>query len=220
MIVQQKPLSLFWDNDGVLVETEELYYEATYETLKGFGISFDFEMYRQFFLVQNSGMTSVLEKLGLDIAMVAKLRQKRDAHYTQLLNEKLKPSAVVEQVLRSCSKHFHMAIVTSSRREHFEVIHSRTGFLKFFEFVITEGDYQHSKPHPEPYLNALARSGRKAHECLAIEDSERGLQAAKAAGLSCWVIPSALTIGGDFHLADRVLSSIEEVPKLLLEITA
>jgi beta-phosphoglucomutase-like phosphatase (HAD superfamily) len=44
-----------------------------------------------------------------------------------------------------------------------------------------------------------------------IEDSERGLRAAKAAGIACWVIPTALTRRGDFRAADRVLGSVGDV---------
>ena len=59
----------------------------------------------------------------------------------------------------------------------------------------TQGDYARSKPEPDPYLRAVARLGVAPERCLVIEDSERGLRAAKAAGLACWVIPSGLTAG-------------------------
>ena len=49
-----------------------------------------------------------------------------------------------------------------------------------------------------------------------IEDSERGLAAAKAAGLACWVIPSALTRGLDFARADLVLDDLPAAAALLL----
>ena len=49
-----------------------------------------------------------------------------------------------------------------------------------------------------------------------IEDSERGLRAAKAAGLRCWVIPSALTAGGRFDAADAVLDDLAAAAARLL----
>ncbi len=108
-----------------------------------------------------------------------------------------------------------MGVVTSSRRDHFDLIHARSGLRRFFDFVVTGDDVAHTKPNPEPYLKALEVSGRKAGECVAIEDSERGLAAAKAAGLECWVVPHALTRNGDFRSADRVLASLAEVVALL-----
>ena len=50
-----------------------------------------------------------------------------------------------------------------------------------------------------------------------IEDSERGLRAAKAAGLACWVIPSELTLGGRFEAADAVLADLAAAAARLLE---
>ena len=109
-----------------------------------------------------------------------------------------------------------MGIVTSSRKDHFEIIHDRSGLLTYFDFVVASGDFSNSKPHPEPYLIGIERCGYPAHECLAIEDSERGVLAAKRAGVTCWAIPSAMTKDGDFSKADRVLESIEDVPPLLI----
>ena len=111
-----------------------------------------------------------------------------------------------------------MAIVTSSHRAHFEAIHRSTGLPQFFEFVLAREDYGLSKPDPEPYLSAVARLGLSAGECLVIEDSERGLRAAKAAGLTCWVIPSALTASSNFAAADRRFDSLAELRNVLLNV--
>ena len=55
------------------------------------------------------------------------------------------------------------------------------------------------------------RIGRPADECLVIEDSPRGLAAARAAGLRCIVLRSPLTHGHDFAGADRVVDSVAEL---------
>jgi beta-phosphoglucomutase-like phosphatase (HAD superfamily) len=57
--------------------------------------------------------------------------------------------------------------------------------------------------------------GLRSEDCLVVEDSERGLRAAKAAGLACWVIPSGFTRGCAFDGADRVLASAAELESLL-----
>ena len=83
--------------------------------------------------------------------------------------------------------------------------------LPYFQFALTSGDYKNSKPHPEPYLKALERSGCRREECLVIEDSERGLIAAREAGLRCIVVPSELTRGRNFDGAYKVLESLTEL---------
>lgn len=113
--------------------------------------------------------------------------------------------------------HFVMGIVTSSRREHFDTMHRRTGLLEFFDFAITHEDYARSKPAPDPYLAGVAHSGFPAGRCLAIEDAPRGLIAARAAALDCWVIPTEFTRRATFSGARRVLERISDVSALLLD---
>ncbi len=109
-----------------------------------------------------------------------------------------------------------MGMVTSSEPDHFALIHQTTGLLPYFQFVLTARDYTHSKPHPEPYLLAVERSWYCKEECLVIEDSERGLMAATAAGLRCIVVPSAFTRGSNFAGAHKVLGSLTSLLEELL----
>jgi HAD superfamily hydrolase (TIGR01509 family) len=112
-----------------------------------------------------------------------------------------------------------MGIVTSSRPEHFEIIHQSTGLLQYFDFVVTSLEFTHYKPHPEPYLVGLERIGHTKDECIVIEDSPRGLMAASAAGIRCLVIPNGLAAKEDFSGATMVLNAVTDVtPELLRSI--
>jgi HAD superfamily hydrolase (TIGR01509 family) len=203
--------AIFWDNDGVLVDTEHLYFEATRRVLAKAGVALTEALFHDLFLVQDRGAWHLAEAAGVAPEGLARLRAERDALYAALLDRDGLAIPGVEPALSRLRPRFRMAVVTSSHRDHFEAIHRRTGLLRFFDFALTREHYVRSKPSPEPYLAALARTGLPPAECLAIEDSERGLRAAKAAGLACWVIPTALTRRGDFRAADRVLETVEEV---------
>jgi beta-phosphoglucomutase-like phosphatase (HAD superfamily) len=72
-----------------------------------------------------------------------------------------------------------------------------------------------SKPDPEPYLLALSRFGVHAHECLVVEDSQRGLRAAIAAGIDCAVVYNAFTASHNFTGAAHLLRSIDELPGII-----
>ena len=103
---------------------------------------------------------------------------------------------------------YKMGLVTSCRRNHLEVIHKNTELLKYFDFIITSDECKITKPDPAPYLLAVEKSGFKKEECIAIEDSERGLLAASAAGLKCIIIPTGLTQDGNFNNAFVILKNI------------
>lgn len=195
--------AILFDNDGVLVDTERLYFQA------------NIEMYREFNLLQSGGAWHLAEQGGLDPASFPAMRAWRNERYAGLLGseEILIPGA--REAVIALGRDHRIGIVTSSRRDHFEIIHERTGLMPHFDFVVAQGDYERSKPAPDPYLAGIERSGKPAGECLAIEDSARGLASAKAAGLSCWVIPSGMTDGQDFAAADRRLDNLGELVTLL-----
>ena len=207
--------AVFWDNDGVLVDTEPLYYQATRETLAAVGIELTPEQYYQFFLVQNCGAFHLAQAKGLSDAAIDALRDARNARYNDLLKTSPVAIAGVEAVLQRMKGKFVMGIVTSSHRDHFDTTHQHTTLVQYVDFVLTSEDYATTKPDPAPYLAAIQKSGCRPEACLVVEDSERGLIAATRAGLKCVVIPRDLTRNGDFRAAYRVLDDISQIPTLL-----
>ncbi len=207
--------AILWDNDGVLVDTEHLYFLATQDTLATRGIAIDETQYLELFLQQSRGILHFAHEHGWSEEELTRVRRERSALYSALLREHSHVIDGAEEVLAALHGRYTMGIVTSSQREHFDIIHARSGLLKYIDFVLTSGDYENPKPHPEPYLKAVERAGVASNECIVIEDSERGLTAATAAGLKCVIVPSRLTAGRPFTAAYKVLSNIREVLELL-----
>lgn len=207
--------AIFWDNDGVLVDTEHLYFEATRDVLATVDIPLTADDYRDLFLVQGKGAWHLVEARGVPPAEVAALRQRRNARYAQLIAEAPRVLPGVREVVSALHGRYRMGIVTSSRRDHFEIIHRETRLLEYFDFVVTADDCARTKPCPDPYVRALEVSGMSVDSCLAVEDSERGLEAATGAGIRCVVVPSRLTQPQTFEGALRRLDRIGELPGLL-----
>jgi HAD superfamily hydrolase (TIGR01509 family) len=207
--------AILWDNDGVLVDTEHLYFEATRHVLNSVGIPLTEEQYIELFLVQNRGAWHLAEQQGATQNQIERLRDERNALYAQWLSRAPRLVDGITDVLDMLRGKYVMGIVTSSRRDHFDLIHQSTGLLKYFDFVLAAGDYTRSKPDPDPYLKAIERSGAGRDECIAIEDSERGLESATQAGIRCIVVPSRLTRGCAFARAHCILGSASEIPALL-----
>jgi HAD superfamily hydrolase (TIGR01509 family) len=117
----------------------------------------------------------------------------------------------VEGVLRQLEGKVVMGLVTTSKRPHFEIMHRKTGLLKYFDFFVTLEDCARSKPHPDPYLMGTKLAGCDASECIAVEDSVRGLRSAMAAKLDCVVMPGGFTANCDFSGAARIVKTPEEL---------
>ena len=212
--------AILWDNDGVLVDTEHLYYRATQRVLESVGITLTEEMFIDLFLVQAVGAWHLAEASGISQDDVSRLREQRNSLYLSYLQAGNTAIVGVEQVLKRLHGTYRMGIVTSAHREHFDAIHATTGLTKYFDFVLASEDYTQYKPDPEPYLLAIQRMGFGANECIAVEDSQRGLRSAVGAGLRCVVIPRGLTRSGSFPGAYKVMNDINELPPVVEELSA
>jgi HAD superfamily hydrolase (TIGR01509 family) len=209
--------AIFWDNDGVLVDTEKFYYLANKKLLSRYEIELTEELFRDLYLTRSTGAWHLIPNVNLGSLDISNLRNERNAMYIEMLQTGDFKIPGVEQTLKLLKARYTMAVVTSSLRKHFEIIHRRTNYLRFFNFVLTREDYNKSKPEPEPYLTALELLAIDPEYVVVVEDSERGIIAAKRAGLTCWAVPNRLSTHGDFSQADKVLSNIGEVAQLLLD---
>lgn len=208
--------AILWDNDGVLVDTEGLYHQANEIVFNELGRELSRDMYIDVSLKKGE---SVFDYFLTDKSPeeILEIRSRRNQIFSDLLERNsdrmLMPGA--KEIVARMSHKFRMAIVTSCLKEHFKIIHRKTGLLKYFEFVLASGDYPKGKPHPDPYLAAMSRMALAPDECVVIEDTERGLSAAVAAGIRCVVVPHELTRYGDFSKAWKVLDDIMELDKIL-----
>jgi len=202
---------LLWDHDGVLVDTEQWYYEATRQKIADLGITLDLENY---LVCMVDGLSSwdLAIAAGTQESDARAKRLERDALYREFLATEDIEIPGVLPVLATLADQFGMAIVTTSKGADFEVIHRERQIVNYMDFILVREDYRLSKPHPEPYLLAVERFGATLDECLVIEDSQRGLKAAVAAGIECAVVYNAFTAGQDFSDATYRIKSLAELP--------
>ncbi|HON78922.1 MAG TPA: HAD family phosphatase, partial [Spirochaetota bacterium] len=179
--------AILFDNDGVLIDTEHLYYRANREVLRSAGIDLSEEMFVEYFLRQGEGLWKLLPQANFSPDEVQGFRDERNRIYFSFLEKTGGLIEGVMETLLTLRRRCTMGIVTSCRKSHFDAMHARTDIIPLFDFILTRESYEHSKPHPEPYLMALEKAGVAAEDAVVVEDSERGLTAAKAAGIDCIV---------------------------------
>jgi HAD superfamily hydrolase (TIGR01509 family) len=205
---------ILFDNDGVLVETEKWYFTANVEILASMGIELSEERYRDI-MIQGQSAFLLAEEAGYDNETVERARDRRNDLYQHFLQtEEITIPGVID-VLKGLREKYRMGIVTSARREDFELIHGRRGIMDHMEFALCSGEYGRSKPHPDPYLKGLERLGGEKHETIIVEDSERGLRSAVAAGIECVIVHNHFTTSHDFSTAAYRIDTLSELETLL-----
>ena len=206
------------DHDGVLADTEYWYFKAGERALAEIGFRLDLDQYLRD-MADGRGTWARAREAGVDERTIDRLRELRNAWYQEYLRTEAIEIEGVEETLAELSRHVRMAIVTTSKRADFELIHERRQIVKFMDFVLVREDYGNSKPHPEPYLTALRRFGAAPEEALVVEDSNRGLRAAVATGIDCAVVHNEFTKSQDFSQAKYRIGSLGELKEILSGVT-
>ena len=207
---------LLFDHDGVLVDTEFWYYKAGERALADIGLTLDKDQYLRD-MSQGLGTWAQARAAGIDEQTIGRQREVRNDYYQRYLRtEAIEIEGVVE-TLAELSKYVRMAIVTTSRRMDFEIIHEKRQVRQFMDFVLVREDYKLAKPHPEPYLTGLKRFGATREETLVVEDSSRGLNSAVAAGIDCVVVYNDFTRAQDFSHARYRIDTLIELKYIILD---
>ncbi|MFN0065247.1 MAG: HAD family hydrolase [Chlamydiales bacterium] len=210
-----------FDFDGVLVNSEEVHYQA-YQRMcakRGFSLKWDRQRYMQAALYQADGLEKAIygECPALREIPWPVLYEEKKLAYKELLLEKpveLMPG--VAQLLEALQKaDIPRAVVTNSRIAETEKIRQMQPLLNSIPYWICREHYKNPKPDPEGYLTAIAKLG-PAEKIIGFEDSPRGLRALVGTPAKAVLVSSVLAPHEIAKLAEECdfahISSFEEAP--------
>lgn len=188
--------AVIFDLDGVLVTTDELHYRAWKQLADEEGITgFTREdNLRQRGVSRMASLEIVLEKSGKTYSDEEKLSlaERKNNIYVESLAE-LDKTAVLDSVFEFIAflKEKNIKTAVGSASKNTPVILEKTGLAGLFDAVSCGLDTQKSKPDPEVFLIAADRLVVPYENCLVIEDSDAGIQAAKAGGMLALAVGAA-----------------------------
>ncbi len=192
---------IFFDLDGLLVNTEHLHFKA-YQKMclrRGFVLEWDFKKYCSIAHASSEGLSqeiyAALPDLHKEEPNWDLLYAEKKEAYRQILSSgplELMPGArEMLLLLEDCG--IPSCVVTNSFKEQTDKIKERIPLLKKIPFWITREDYQKAKPSGDPYLEARRRYAKEHDRILGFEDTVRGWRALDAARIEGIVISSCLS---------------------------
>ncbi|MEE9904570.1 HAD family hydrolase [Chlorobium sp.] len=205
--------AILWDNDGLLVDSEALFFELTRKAFERAGYLLDSRYWGVEYLGNARHSSEIALKVGMSPELAGRVIEERNEAFLQSLESPVPLLEDVSETIEALAGRVRLALVTGSPRDKVERMHRDNGLLAHFEVIITDDDITRPKPHPEPYLKALERLGLEPRQCLAVEDSVRGLSSAHAAGIPCIVVPNRLTCIQEFDQAFAVEERVSGVLK-------
>ena len=208
--------AVIFDLDGVLVTTDELHFEAwkrLAEELDITGFTKD-DNARQRGVSRMASLEVVLEKTDRKFSDDEKLAlaEKKNDMYVKSLST-LSPDDVLSGVndFITYLKNNRIKTAVGSASKNTPMILEKTGLADKFDAVSCGLDTQKSKPDPEVFLIAANRLDIPYSECLVVEDSDAGIEAAKAGGMYAIAVGAA---EGN-KMADISVASVNDLNKVL-----
>lgn len=204
------------DLDGLLADTEPLHCRAYQEVLGTQGAALTEADYIQHWVRSGKGIGEWVAEHGLDLDP-HELRAQKSKRYLDLLAFSLRPMDGVFTLLETLHAKKRLALASSSFRDAVDGVLQGLKIAHYFEVIVTGTDVSRVKPAPDIFLTAARRAGATPSECVVLEDAEKGVLAAHAAGMRCIAVPNEHTRNHDFSKATLVCSSLNEITLELLE---
>lgn len=179
-----------FDCDGTIADTMPLHFLAWTRAMKDFGGVFPEELFYSLGGTPATVIVGMLnERYGLSMDPAQTVRCKED-YYLQLIPE-VKPIEPVLAIARKMHGLVPLSIASGGHREVVLATLRALGIESLFTAIVCAEDYVNGKPSPDPFLKAAILMGVAADACVVFEDTEIGIEAAKAAGMDWVLVPRA-----------------------------
>lgn len=182
--MDKKKLAIF-DLDGTLFDTVDVNYHAYRAALFPYGIDLE----RAYFLTHCNGRhyTEFLP------AVMGTTRNIEDVHRAKKMMyaanmDRVRENKQIFEIIKCLKDRYYIVIVTTASRQNTEDILSYFNHEHLFEYLITQEDVTEVKPSPQGFLMAMEYFKIAPADTIIFEDSDVGIQAARATGAAVMVV--------------------------------
>jgi HAD superfamily hydrolase (TIGR01509 family) len=208
--------TVIFDLDGLLADTEKLHWRAYQEALQAHGAVLTEADYAEHWVRTGKGIGEWVAQHGLSLNPLA-LRAHKSKRYLELLATELRPMAGALELLEELRGKKTLALASSSYRDAVDGVVRGLDIAHYFQAIVSGLDVARVKPAPDIFLAAARQAGAMPSQCLVLEDAEKGVLAAREAGMNCIAVPTEQTRHHDFSQATRVCSSLNEITLELID---
>ncbi len=209
--------AILWDLDGTLLDTVDLHWQAWQRILAEYDISLSRESFLPTFGLRNDFLIPMWLGQQITPIEVEQIGNHKEEIYRGLLQQAPLTLMTGAETLLDLfqAQGWQQAIATMTPRENLTTVLERLPIRTYFEVLVTGEQVPKGKPAPDIFLSAARQLGVPVQQCMVIEDSPMGIEAAMTGGMLAVGVGSAFTAGrGDLLLPD--LEALAETIQLLL----
>lgn len=200
--------AVIFDMDGLMIDSERLYFEAQREIGRRFKRQVKDELLWK--LMGRKPLES-LEIFVLDLNLPLspeQAKKMRDEIMREKMMNDLKPMPGLYHVLDSLYGKLLLAVSTGAEQEFLDITLDQLNIRNKFSVLQASDEIKIGKPNPEIFLVTCSKLGVAPEESIILEDSENGVRAGKNAGSYVIAVPSDYTRSHDFSAADFVAADL------------
>lgn len=210
--------AVVFDMDGVLVDTEGFYRDRMVQVFEYYHIPHTIEQCNQ---LAGGSQKHYDEFMAKMLKGIMDPKEFHDRYEESFKNDPVDYQAIVYEGIRPCldelkAKGYRVALASSSKMANIHEVLKAIGLANEFEFLLSGEMFHESKPNPEIYLTAANQLQLRPEECLAIEDSTFGLQAATSAGFHV-LAKRDDRFGFDQDIAEQKIDNFHEILSYLAQ---
>lgn len=209
-----------FDMDGLLIDSEPLWYEAAVEVFTPLGIPLTPESYASSIGLRTKEFVAWwFNRYGINIEHAVNAEQQINDVVIEKIRAKGEALTGVHEVLEMIKKKgLKIGLATSSPSRLIDVVVDKLDIRDYFSAFSSAEHLEYGKPHPQVYIDCALALESKPVDCICFEDSFHGMIAAKAARMKCIVVPASFMKDEPrWHAADLQLYSLEELTGSLLD---
>lgn len=199
--------AVIFDWDGLLIDSEVVSHQLMDELLRQYGYSLTKAEYARIYSGKTGigNMTHMIETYHLPLTVAEGMAWEAKREAELLPTVRLKPGGAA-------------LLATSSKRDRAVDILTRLGVVQYFDDMVFGTEIERGKPYPDISLKAAEKAHAAPADCLVLEDSEAGIQAAHAAGIDVICVPDMKTPAAEFQqMTAAVLKSLDDVQAWLMQ---
>ena len=202
--------AVIFDMDGVILDSEPIYYQIEKKFFKDLGIYISDEEYHTFVGLSMMEMwRRIMNNHNLKEKIEALVNSNNEVVFQYFSNsENLQPTPFLELFIQNlCKKNIKLAVASSSSKKLIEIILEKLMLKKYFIICVSGNEVENGKPAPDVFLHTANLMKVNPQECLVIEDSTNGVKAAKSAEMRCVGFQNLNSGNQDLSDADMIISS-------------
>ena len=205
--------TVIFDMDGLLIDSEPLWFEAALESFAGFNVSIDQDAYNQTTgLRTKEFLHHWFTNFDLNLSLIPDTESAITESVIQKVKEKGQVMAGVYESIEMVKKAgMKIGLASSSPMALIEAVLEKTSLQNQFSVLTSAEHLPYGKPNPQVFINCAQSLDSHPTSCLCVEDSFNGMIAAKAARMKCLVVPHPEQYMQDrWNIADLKLQSLIE----------